>query len=75
MPSMDIRDIDHSDAMRDYFESVRTLLMKTHGFSGEAAQAAVNQYFSIDVAAMERVFAMHTDAEHLAADLAGVSLP
>ncbi len=75
MSRIDIRDVDYSDAMRNYFEGVRALLVTVHGLSDEAAQAAVNQYFSIDVAPMERVFAMHTDAKHLAADLAGALAP
>ena len=70
MPQIEARDLDHSPAMKTYFEGVAERLVVRHGKSRDEARVLVDRFFSLDVDPLECAFLMHDDPDTLAEDLA-----
>ena len=70
MAQIDVKDLDHSPAMRTYFSEVVRLLVECHEVTPAVAREMVDRYFSIEVDPMERALVMHTEAGIVADDLA-----
>jgi hypothetical protein len=69
MPQIDAKDLDHSPEMKQYFESVKRILVEQYNRDRRAADVLVDRYFSLDVDPLERSLVMHRDPDELARDL------
>jgi hypothetical protein len=69
MPQIDAKDLDRSPEMKQYFESVKRILIEQYDRDGRTADVLVDRYFSFDVDPLERSLVMHRPPEEVARDL------
>ena len=70
MPSIDVKDLDGSPMMMDYFQEVTDLLVTRHGKTPQQARDMVGVYFADDVDPLERALTMHENPALVAEDFA-----
>ena len=70
MPQIDAKDLDHSPDMKQYFKSVKNILVEQYRQDRRAANVLVDRYFSLDVDPLERSLVMHRPPDEVARDLA-----
>jgi hypothetical protein len=73
MSQIDAKDLDHSPDMKQYFDSVKRILVEKHRMDRHSADVVVDRYFSLDVDPLERSLVMHRSPEEVARDLAQAS--
>jgi hypothetical protein len=69
MPQIDAKDLDHSPDMKQYFESVKNILVEQYRQDRHTANVLVDRYFSLDVDPLERSLVMHRPPDEVARDL------
>jgi hypothetical protein len=69
MPQIDAKDLDHSPEMKQYFESVKRILVEQYDRDRRTADVLVDRYFSLDVDPLERSLVMHRAPDEVARDL------
>jgi hypothetical protein len=69
MPQIDAKDLDHSPEMKQYFETVKGILVERYHKDRLPADVLVDRYFSLDVDPLERSLVMHRTPDDVARDL------